>query len=607
MAYFNEFPHTRMYDGDLGWLIKMYKELLAQYKSNNEYLDEINQKIEDMTEEQLKEWLDDGTFQNIISSLVFNYKINVVDRGIKNDGVTDVTEALNTLFAENPNSSFYFPKGKYLISSPLYLQSNMEICGDFSNTIIFTKTGVINNGIELLSGADIQNVYIHDITLINTGYGNGENQSEGSLIGTGAGIFLKRSSNILILNNIIKKCGGVFNDVNQGIGNIYLSRCRNSIISNNFISECQNGICLDDWIVSEDNFFTRSIIISNNQIDNGNGRAITVDLNSGNPFNGVIISNNKISNFGYSGIDIKGVLGCLTIGNLIDGKATEKYYPTTSLSDTIYGMQIDYNAQYILIVGNFIQWVKNGLAIFRCNNIKLTNNYIECSNNANNSVLFIKNTQETKIDSCSNTYITNTANADCFLIDNTNSFPVILNSISDIFDITSIAFNINASSKISKFKILNAIFKNGVLFFSANNADEIIIKNSLFQNAQIINIGEINNLLMDGNLLDDCDTGYRFYGTCGNAIIGDTFNGVINTVLFDTTSATIQNGNISKCNINTQNTDKLKNGGGLKFMRIITDNTNALYNDGDMIILPNNYNTYAIVKTSAGNKNINFS
>lgn len=67
MGYFNEFPHTRGYDGDLGWLIKMYKELLARYMCNNEYLKEIYQKIENVTEEQLKEWLDDGTLSDIIN------------------------------------------------------------------------------------------------------------------------------------------------------------------------------------------------------------------------------------------------------------------------------------------------------------------------------------------------------------------------------------------------------------------------------------------------------------------------------------------------------------------------------------------------------------
>lgn len=69
MGFFNEFPHTRIYDGDLGWLIKIYKELVALYKSNNEYLNEIIQKIESMTEEQLQEWLDDGTLANMIASL----------------------------------------------------------------------------------------------------------------------------------------------------------------------------------------------------------------------------------------------------------------------------------------------------------------------------------------------------------------------------------------------------------------------------------------------------------------------------------------------------------------------------------------------------------
>lgn len=38
MGYFNEFPHTRSYDGDLGYLIKMYKDLMKFYKNINEIL-----------------------------------------------------------------------------------------------------------------------------------------------------------------------------------------------------------------------------------------------------------------------------------------------------------------------------------------------------------------------------------------------------------------------------------------------------------------------------------------------------------------------------------------------------------------------------------------
>lgn len=45
MAYFNEFPHTRAYDGDLGWLIKMYKELLEYFSNIDNILNENLEKI----------------------------------------------------------------------------------------------------------------------------------------------------------------------------------------------------------------------------------------------------------------------------------------------------------------------------------------------------------------------------------------------------------------------------------------------------------------------------------------------------------------------------------------------------------------------------------
>lgn len=53
MGYFNEFPHTRGYDGDLGWLIKTYKELL-------EYYNNINNILTDRIEEILNNYLKDG-------------------------------------------------------------------------------------------------------------------------------------------------------------------------------------------------------------------------------------------------------------------------------------------------------------------------------------------------------------------------------------------------------------------------------------------------------------------------------------------------------------------------------------------------------------------
>lgn len=79
MGFYNEFPHTRNYDGDLGYLIKMYKKLFAEYvKLLNEY-SKILDNIKSATDEQLQEWLDDGTLQNIINESIFNELNDEID------------------------------------------------------------------------------------------------------------------------------------------------------------------------------------------------------------------------------------------------------------------------------------------------------------------------------------------------------------------------------------------------------------------------------------------------------------------------------------------------------------------------------------------------
>lgn len=80
MGYF-DFPHTRNYDTDLGFLIKRYKQLIIQLqnfendtnaklddlqKQIDEVFGEIKEHIADITKEQLNEWLADGTIGQII-------------------------------------------------------------------------------------------------------------------------------------------------------------------------------------------------------------------------------------------------------------------------------------------------------------------------------------------------------------------------------------------------------------------------------------------------------------------------------------------------------------------------------------------------------------
>ena len=60
MGYY-DFPHTRDYDKDLGFLIKKYNELNKSYDVLKEIYVEVQKHIEDITIEQLQKWLNDST------------------------------------------------------------------------------------------------------------------------------------------------------------------------------------------------------------------------------------------------------------------------------------------------------------------------------------------------------------------------------------------------------------------------------------------------------------------------------------------------------------------------------------------------------------------
>lgn len=71
MAYF-EFPHTREYDGDLGWIIKNLTEVAKVTK----YLEEEFAKIVVLTQEQIQAMIDDSIATNnlVIAQELINLK-----------------------------------------------------------------------------------------------------------------------------------------------------------------------------------------------------------------------------------------------------------------------------------------------------------------------------------------------------------------------------------------------------------------------------------------------------------------------------------------------------------------------------------------------------
>lgn len=66
MGYLNQFPNTHYYDEDLGFLIKSYKELTDDYNTLVNIYEIVKKDINNITIEQLKEWLDNGTLESLI-------------------------------------------------------------------------------------------------------------------------------------------------------------------------------------------------------------------------------------------------------------------------------------------------------------------------------------------------------------------------------------------------------------------------------------------------------------------------------------------------------------------------------------------------------------
>lgn len=126
MGYYN-FPYTRTYESDLGFLIKKYKELQGDYETLLDIYEKVQNDIQNITIDQLQKWLDDGTFENLINQQIFsdlnsqitNVKkylfdfVNIKEYGAVGDGTTDDTQALIEAFAAS--NKIFFPTGTYLI------------------------------------------------------------------------------------------------------------------------------------------------------------------------------------------------------------------------------------------------------------------------------------------------------------------------------------------------------------------------------------------------------------------------------------------------------------------------------------------------------------
>lgn len=157
MAFF-EFPHTRTYDGDLGWLIKVIKDVQAEIEQIQDELKDI------VTIEQIEQVISEK-LNTALAGYMLNVKFPPANlKPAVGDGSANDTEAIQGCInyaAENGYGVVYFPYGKYLTST-LELKSNVGLFGfDRYSTSLVCASGAVS---PMLSGT-VDNVGIVNITL----------------------------------------------------------------------------------------------------------------------------------------------------------------------------------------------------------------------------------------------------------------------------------------------------------------------------------------------------------------------------------------------------------------------------------------------------------
>lgn len=156
-------------DGRIIALDKKYQQITEDIKKqiidNETYFNEvISANLVDICLGQLNDWLTDGTLEDLINQtalanidtrlsqveLSLNHLgfINVKDHGVVGDGVTDDSDAIQSLIDRLSNYHYdgnlletaktvnpvrlYFPKGQYVLTKTIQVPSYLNICGDFS-------------------------------------------------------------------------------------------------------------------------------------------------------------------------------------------------------------------------------------------------------------------------------------------------------------------------------------------------------------------------------------------------------------------------------------------------------------------------------------------
>lgn len=138
-------------------LIKILAKRIWEYDTElAKRFEEWDKNLEDFPDDVkqlLRDWIDDGTFAEIINEEIFSWKadlrdlnergINVKSLGVVGDGKTIVTEALNSILYDYRGHKIFIPDGVFIIDNSLmvYNDSVIELS---KNAVIKFKEGALS-------------------------------------------------------------------------------------------------------------------------------------------------------------------------------------------------------------------------------------------------------------------------------------------------------------------------------------------------------------------------------------------------------------------------------------------------------------------------------
>ena len=202
-------------------------------------------------------------------------RYSVLDYGAKGDGISDDTQAIIDCITANDGA--YFPRGTYIISGTIFLNTNQYLLGEDNNSAIIKMANGANIdmiksvGFDSLVGTDNHdnaqhNIGIYNLTIDGNYKSNPENISDTGVVnntlGTGISIY---AGGIKLRNVTVYNCAddGIHTEWNSYLNNVLLLTGGEAVFDN-VVSKC-NGRHGWEFNGPHDSIITNCIIGTNNR------------------------------------------------------------------------------------------------------------------------------------------------------------------------------------------------------------------------------------------------------------------------------------------------------------------------------------------------------